>query len=223
MEFMFDTANMALLKKYAEIYPYTGVTSNPSIIKKEGKIDFFAHFREVRALIGKDRQLHLQAVGADSATMIAEAKRLREEIGDVIVKIPVTSEGIKAISALKKERYPVTATAIYNELQGYLAIAAGADYLAPYYNRIEAMGGNPVAVIEALKNVIVRQNQTSVIIAASFHEPVQMIRAIAAGADCVTMSPVMLDKIDSDVMKTTMENFCKDWAESQGCKNLLEL
>lgn len=221
MEFMFDTANLDIIKKFADIYPYTGVTSNPSIIKNEGKLDFFNHFRTVQSFIGKERRLYLQVVAEDCETMLAEAELLNRNLKDVIVKIPVTREGVKAIGILKKRGYCVTATAIFNELQGYVALAAGADYLAPYYNRIEAMGGDPVSVIAALKDVTIRQGLPAKLIAASFHETIQVQKAIAAGADSVTLSPVLLDKINSDMMKNTVENFKKDWSLSQGCENLL--
>ena len=132
MELMFDNANIETLKHYAEIYPYVGVTSNPSIIKEEGKIDFFNHFREIRNIIGRDRSLHIQVVSTKAEDIIKEAEKIAERIDkDVYIKIPVTEEGLKAIKILKSQGYKLTATAIYTRIQGMLAIAAGVDYIAP--------------------------------------------------------------------------------------------
>ena len=139
MELMFDNANLETLAKYAEIYPYCGVTSNPSIIKEEGKIDFFNHFRKIREIIGMNRSLHIQVVSTTAEEIIKEAEKIVEKIDkEVYIKIPVTEEGLKAIRQLKKRGFKITATAIYTRIQGMIAVAAGVDYLAPYFNRIKS-------------------------------------------------------------------------------------
>ena len=109
MEFLFDSANLEAIKKYSEIYPITGVTSNPSIIKKEGKIDFFRHFREIRNLIGMERSLHIQVTGREADTMIREGKAILANVDEkVFIKIPTTEEGLKAMRALKAEGAGIT-------------------------------------------------------------------------------------------------------------------
>ena len=112
MELMLDNANLETIKEFAEIYPYVGVTSNPTIIKKEGKIDFFEHFRQIRQIIGEDRTLHIQVVSQTAEEMIKEAEKIVEKIDkNVYIKIPVTEEGLKAIKNLKARGFKITATA----------------------------------------------------------------------------------------------------------------
>ena len=135
MEFMLDTINLEAIRKYQKILPLAGVTSNPSIVKQAGKIDFFAQMKEIKKTIGQ-ASLHVQVVGQTTEEMLEDAQTIVQQLGqETFIKIPVNEAGLAAIKQLKQANYRITATAIYTEFQGYLAIAAGADYLAPYYNR----------------------------------------------------------------------------------------
>ena len=152
MEFIIDTVNLEEIKDAVEHMPIVGVTSNPSIVKATSPQDFFGHMREVRKIIGKERSLHIQVISKDCETIIKEAHRILEEIDDqVYIKVPVSYEGVKAIKALKAEGVNVTATAVYDLMQAYMALAAGADYIAPYVNRIGNLGNDPFELIDALK------------------------------------------------------------------------
>ena len=96
--------------------------------------DFFAHMRAIRDIIGKDRSLHIQVISKDCQSMVKEAHRILEEIDrQVYIKVPVSYEGIKAIKMLKEENIHVTATAVYDLMQAYMALAAGADYICLLY------------------------------------------------------------------------------------------
>ena len=155
MKYMFDTINIEDIKHYSEFYPITGITSNPSIIKLEGKINFFNHFKEIRKIIGMDKSLHIQVVSEDYDGIIAEAAAIIKNVDDkVFIKVPVTEQGLKAIRALKAKGIGVTATAIYTKVQGLLAMEAGADFIAPYYNRMENMDIDPKAVIITFADMI---------------------------------------------------------------------
>ena len=133
MEFIIDTVNLEDIKEAVEYMPIVGVTSNPSIVKKTSPKDFFKHMKEVRKIIGKERSLHIQVISKECNEIVKEAHRILEEIDDqVYIKVPVSYEGIKAIKKLKAEGVNVTATAVYDLMQAYMALAAGADYIAPY-------------------------------------------------------------------------------------------
>ena len=187
MEFMLDTVNLAEIKKWAQILPLAGVTSNPTIIKREGELDFFEHLKKVRELIGPQPSLHVQVVAKDTAGMVAEAKKLQAELGgNLYIKIPVTQEGLVAIKQLKQADFKVTATAIYTTMQGLLALEAGADYLAPYYNRMENLDTDPVALIAQLASAREKSTQKGKILAASFKNASQVTKALGAGAQAVT-------------------------------------
>ena len=224
MEIMFDNVNLATLEESAAIYPYVGVTSNPTIIKEEGKIDFAKHFNKVREIIGNEKSLHIQVVSTTEEEIIAEAHTIAELVDkNVYIKIPVTEEGLKAIKKLKAEGFKITATAIYTRIQGLLAIAAGADYIAPYFNRIEACGEeDPCNVIACLRKDIDFTNAKTKILAASFHRGEQVLKALASGADAVTLQPRLLkEMISRDYITNAVNTFASDWENTQGCKNIL--
>ena len=104
MEILLDTANIAAIKKYVDAINLAGITTNPTIVKKEGKIDFFNHMKEIRQIIGPDAKLHVQAVGKTRDEFIQDAYTIWDKIDkDIYVKIPVTEEGLAAIKTLKKK------------------------------------------------------------------------------------------------------------------------
>lgn len=225
MELMFDNANFEILEKYTKIYPYVGVTSNPTIIKKEGKIDFFNHFKKIRSLIGDNHSLHIQVVSTSSQDIIKEAEKIVKNIDEeVYIKIPVTEEGLKAIKYLKAKGYKITATAIYTKIQGLLAISAGADYIAPYFNRIESRSEDASSVIACFRQNIDFSGAKTKILAASFHSGEQVIKALQAGADAVTLQPSLLSEmVCKDYIDSAIDTFANDWKESQNCNNILFL
>lgn len=169
MEFIIDTVNLEDIKEAVEYMPIVGVTSNPSIVKKTSPKDFFKHMKEVRKIIGKERSLHIQVISKECDEIVKEAHRIIEEIDDqVYIKVPVSYEGVKAIKQLKAEGINVTATAVYDLMQAYMALAAGADYIAPYVNRIGNLGNDPMELINELSNRIVQDGYDCKILAASF-------------------------------------------------------
>ena len=188
MEFMLDTANIADIKKFEKIIPLAGVTSNPSIVKNEGNIEFFSHMKQIRQIIGDDKSLHVQVVATDYEGMLKDAETILAKIDkNVFVKVPVSEEGIKIIKELKKREVNVTATAIYTKFQAYLAIAAGADYIAPYFNRMENLNIDPREAIAEMAKEISRTNSQTKILAASFKNVGQVNAALENGAHSATM------------------------------------
>ena len=227
MELMFDNANIETIKEFAEIYPFVGVTSNPTIIKREGKIEFFKHFKQLREVIGKDKSLHIQVVSQTAEEMIKEAEKIVEKIDkDVYIKIPVTEEGLKAIKNLKARGFKITATAIYTKMQGLVAIAAGADYIAPYFNRIQSRGSDAAATVACFRQNIDYFGKKTKILAASFHHGGQVIKALQAGADAVTLQPDLLREMvcvnPTNYIENAVTTFAADWESSQGTKSILD-
>ncbi|MGT2749397.1 fructose-6-phosphate aldolase [Streptococcus orisasini] len=218
MEFMLDTLNLEEIKKWAAILPLAGVTSNPSIAKKEGEIDFFEQMKKVRAILGEEPSLHAQVVAEDVEGIIKDAHKLRDTLGgNLYIKIPVSPEGLIAIKQLKKEGFQITATAIYTVFQGLLAIEAGADYLAPYYNRMENLNTDPVEVISQLAQAIERKQATTKILAASFKNVSQMTKALAAGAQAVTAgADIFAAGFANPSIQKAVDDFAADWESTQG-------
>lgn len=225
MEFLFDTANLDDIKRYHEIYPITGVTSNPSIIKKEGKIDFFAHFKKIRAIIGIERSLHVQITADDFDTMLKEADAILTTIDDkVYIKIPTTEEGLRAMRTLKQQGVGVTATAIYTKIQAYLAMEAEADFIAPYYNRMENMDICAEDSIACMARQIALGGYQTKILAASFKNVAQVNAAFAAGAHTATLAPELLhEALNMAAIGKAVTDFKNDWINTFGDVNITQL
>lgn len=218
MEFMLDTANIADIKKFEKIILLAGVTSNPSIVKNEGNIEFFSHMKQIREIIGDDKSLHVQVVATDYEGMLKDAETILAKIDkNVFVKVPVSEEGLKVIKELKKRGVNVTATAIYTKFQAYLAIAAGADYIAPYFNRMENLNIDPREAIAEMAKEISRTNSQTKILAASFKNVGQVNAALENGAHSATMG---VDIIKSAFAMPSIEkavvDFTSDWESSFG-------
>lgn len=213
MEFMFDTANIQDIKHYSQFYPIKGVTSNPSIIKSVGKIDFFNHFKEIRNIIGMDKSLHIQVISQSYEGIMEEAEAILNNIDkNVFIKVPVTENGLKAIRSLKARNISVTATTIYTKIQGLLAIESGADFIAPYFNRMESMDINSREVISTFAQIIEKHNYKTKILAASFKNINQVCTAFECGAHSVTLQPSLLnDALNMSAIKSAIDNFTTDW------------
>ena len=224
MKYLLDSANLAEIRELSEYLPIAGVTSNPTIVKAEGAVPFFAHMREIRSIIGQ-HPLHIQVTAQDYAGMMRDAEAIFRHVDEnVYVKVPVDFAGVKVIKALKRQGANVTATAVYGMDQAFIALEAGADCIAPYYNRMEALGVDAANVIGNIAGIINHYGYESEILAASFKQPVQIDRAILAGAHSVTAAPNVLreifaKKIVSDAVRT----FADDWAGLYGGKTLAEL
>lgn len=213
MEFLLDTANIEDIKNLIDFLPISGVTTNPSIVKKEAPEEFFPHMREIRKIIGKERTLHVQVVGETFDEIIENAKKITEEIDkDVYIKVPTNLEGLKAIKYLKEKGYKITATAIYETLQSFFALEAGADYIAPYTNRMSNLGSDPYELIYELSNQIEKQHASTKIVAASFKGLEQIREALSNGAQAVTVSPELIYQIFKNPnIGKAIDDFRSDW------------
>lgn len=218
MEYMVDTLNLEAIKKWNRILPLSGVTSNPTIAKAEGDIDFFERIKEVREIIGDKASIHVQVVAQDYEGILTDAAEIRKQCGDnIFVKVPVTTEGLAAIKTLKADGYHITATAIYTIFQGLLAIEAGADYLAPYYNRMENLNIDAEAVIGQLAEAIDRECSDSKILAASFKNVTQVNKAFALGAQAVTAGPDVFEAgFAMPSIQKAVDDFANDWEAIHG-------
>ena len=195
MEWMIDTGNLNAIKEAADMLPITGVTTNPSILKAALPFDYEEQLKKIR-LLTPGCSMHVQLGSEDCEGMLREAAYLQELLGkDVYVKVPVTENGVKAIRLLKKRGVNVTATAIYYPLQGMLAVSAGADYLAPYCNRMEQNEIDFGKAIEQLRDMIDLGDYPARILGASFKNAGQVVRAIDSGAPAVTVAPELLRSV----------------------------
>lgn len=220
MELMLDTVNLEELKYYLDYYPVVGVTSNPSIFRNEGDVDFFKHLRKVRKLVGTGRSLHVQVTAGDYEGMIREAERIREEVGnDTFIKIPVSEEGLKAIKTLSSQGVYVTATAIYTTFQGMMAVLAGARYAAVYYNRMQNIDVDPDRVIHEVTALINKNGLDCKLLAASFKNVGQVTSALIHGAHSVTVPVSLLTTgLSMPSIQKAVDDFRRDWQAIHGAE-----
>ena len=216
MELYLDTANVAEVERLARIFPIAGVTTNPSIVaaSKEPIWDVLPHLKNV---IGKDGILFAQTMSRDAQGMVEEAKRLSYAVPGIVVKIPVTAEGLAAIKMLKKEGITTLGTAVYSAAQGLLAALAGAKYVAPYVNRIDAQGGDGIRTVQELQTLLDLHAPDSMVLAASFKTPRQALDCLLAGCEAITLPLDVAQQIlNTPAVESAIEKFEQDWNNAFG-------
>lgn len=208
MKLIIDDVNIEKIKDIYNLFPIDGVTSNPSIIYKYGKQPYKI-LKEIREFIGENTELHVQVISNKSEDMIKEAYKIIEELGrSTYIKIPVTREGLKAIKDLSKEGINITATAIYTQMQAYLAGKAGAKYAAPYVNRIDNLGANGVQVAKDIQDIFEKNNLKTEVLAASFKNSQQVLELCKYGIGAATISPDIIEGlVKNDSVAMAVEQF----------------
>lgn len=225
MELMLDTANLAQIERGLATYPISGVTTNPTIIKAEGGVDFFPHMQKIRELIGENRSLHVQVVSTEYASILAEAEKVLSLLGpSTYIKIPVTEQGLQAIRILCAKGVNVTATAIYTTLQGILAMLSGARYLAVYYNRMLNIDIDAAKVIKDLSSLLWANSTSCQVLAASFKNISEITTAYANGASCCTVPFSLLTTgLSMPSITKAVHDFSTNWEDVYGKRTLLDL
>ena len=209
---LIDNAEFSEIEALYHDYPYDGVTTNPSILMKAHK-NPIELLKKIRAFLPKECQLHAQLVSETTDQMIEEAHFMLHEISDeLFVKVPVTTEGLRAISILKKEGINITATAVYTAMQAFMAAKAGARYTAPYVNRLDNMGADGVKVAKDIHDMFRVHNLNADVLAASFKNSQQILNLCKHGIGAVTAAPDVLRALTyHDATFTAEENFTQDF------------
>lgn len=216
MEFMLDTADTKAIKELDTLLSIDGVTTNPTIITKSGK-DPEQAIADIISILRPEQKMFVQVVSTDYDGIMAEARKiaaLRPE--NMYVKIPVTKAGLMAIKQCAREGIHTLATAIYSAAEGYLAAANGADYLAPYVNRI-CNYTDGVAEVIRLLNMLSANNMKAKVIAASFKNANQVNELIENGIQAVTVAPdVVTQMYNHPATELAVEEFTENWDKAYG-------
>lgn len=217
MKLIIDDAHMDQIKKIYEYYPIDGVTTNPSILAKSRRAPYEV-LKEIREFIGADAELHVQAVAKTAEGMVEDAHRIVKELGaNTYVKIPSVPEGFKAMMALKKEGIKLTATAIYTPMQAFLAAKSGADYAAPYINRIDNMGYNGVQIAKHIHDIFRNNGLNTEVLAASFKNSQQLLELCEYGIGALTVSPDVIDVlVKNQAIDSAIDAFVADFETLTG-------
>lgn len=192
MLILIDYANVEAIEQTLSYLPIDGVTTNPTILYREGKEPLDV-LHKIQDLLPYGSQLHAQIVSERADDMVAEARALREEIGgNLFVKLPVTRDGFAAIPRIVAEGMQVTATGIHSSMQGFMAAKAGARYVAPYVNRMDNYGIDGVRVASEIHRTLKSYGMEADVLAASFKNSEQVLELVRQGVGAITAAPEVL-------------------------------
>lgn len=209
MKFFLDTANVDQIKRINDLGLCDGVTTNPSIIKKEGR-DFKEVVTEIAYIV--DGPISAEVTSYDYDSMVKEALDIAKWADNIVVKIPMTEDGLKAINTLSKKGIKTNCTLIFSVSQGLMAAKAGATYISPFVGRIDDMGEDGGELIYNLKTVLDNYDLESEIIAASIRTNKHLEEAALAGSHIATIPGSLFEKLWTHPLTTQgIENFKKDW------------
>ena len=209
MKFFLDTANIDEIKRINDLGLCDGVTTNPSIIKKEGR-DFEEVVKEICSLV--DGPVSAEVTAYDYEGMVDQARDLAKWADNIVVKIPMTEDGLKAINTLSNEGIKTNCTLIFSASQGLMAMKAGATYISPFMGRVDDMGEDGADLIYKLREIIDIYGYKSEIIAASIRHIKNLEDAALNGAHIATIPGKLFEKLWTHPLTNAgIEAFKKDW------------
>ncbi|MBR6712188.1 MAG: fructose-6-phosphate aldolase [Selenomonadaceae bacterium] len=217
MKLIIDDAHIDQIKRIYKFYPVDGVTTNPTILAASGRKPYDV-LKEIREFIGADAELHVQVIAKTAEGMVADAHRIQAELGkNTFVKVPAIEEGFRAMRLLKAQGVNITATAIYTPMQAFIAAKAGANYAAPYINRIDNMGYDGVAIAKHIQDIFRNNNLNAKVIAASFKNSQQLLELTEYGIGAATASPdVIFSLVKNDAITSAVNAFIRDFEKLCG-------
>jgi len=209
MKIFLDTANLESIRKFNDMGLLDGITTNPSLMSKEGgnPKDGMA---EITKIIKGD--VSLEVLSTEYSGMLDEGRTLRNYGDNVVVKVPMTPDGLKACKALTAEGIPVNVTLIFSSNQAVLAAKDGAKYVSPFIGRLDDIGQDGMQLIKEIKTIFSNYNFGTQILVASIRHPLHVVDAAKIGADVVTLPPAVLDKmLKHPLTDIGLKNFLADW------------
>ena len=211
MKFFIDTANVDEIRKAADMGIICGVTTNPSLIAKEGR-DFIEVVKEITEIV--DGPISAEVISLKADEMVEEAKALYKKIGNenIVIKIPMCSEGLKAVKQLTAIGIHTNVTLIFSAAQALLAAAAGATYVSPFIGRLDDIGYEGMELVSEIADIFRTQNITTEIIAASTRSPLHVVQVAATGCDIATVPYKVLEAMTHHPLTDKgIEKFLSDW------------
>lgn len=209
MKFFIDTANLDEIKKASEMGMVDGVTTNPSLIAKEG-CGFEERITDICALV--EGPVSAEVVSNDSTGMIEEAKRLADLAENVVIKIPMTTEGLKATKSLSALGIKTNVTLVFSPLQALLAAKAGATFVSPFVGRLDDISTDGMELISDIVQIYDNYNFSTEIIVASIRHPMHVLESARLGADIATIPYKVIAQLAKHPLTDIgLEKFLSDW------------
>lgn len=209
MKIFVDTANVDEIRKASELGVICGVTTNPSLIAKEGR-DFNEVIKEITEIV--DGPISGEVISMECEGMVKEAREIAKIHKNMIVKIPMCEEGLKAVNILHKEGIKTNVTLIFSALQALLAARAGASYVSPFLGRLDDIGSKGIQLIEDISEIFKLHNIDAEIISASIRHPMHVLECAKAGSTIATIPyKVIIQMIKHPLTDAGIEKFLKDY------------
>lgn len=209
MKLFIDTANVDEIKEANDLGVICGVTTNPSLIAKESK-DFVETVREITNIV--DGPISAEVVSLEHEKMVSEARELAKIHKNIIIKIPMTLEGLKAVKILTSENIKTNVTLIFSATQALLAARAGATYVSPFLGRLDDVGTTGVNLIKDIVEIFDKHNLKTEIISASIRNPIHVIDVAKAGSHIATVPyKVIIQMAKHPLTDIGIDKFLKDW------------
>ena len=210
MKFFIDTANPDEIKAAYEMGVIDGVTTNPTLISKEKK-DFESLIEEICKIV-KGLPISLEVLSLNSEGMIGEARRLSRMGENIVVKIPMTTEGLKAIKALVSEGIKTNTTLVFSPTQALLAAKAGTTYVSPFIGRLDDIAQTGMELIEQIVTIFTNYGFESQVIVSSIRHPIHVLEAALIGADVATIPYKVIEQlVKHPLTDIGIERFLADW------------
>ena len=211
MKLFIDTANTDEIKKANAMGIICGVTTNPSLIAKEGR-NFIEVVKEITQIV--DGPISAEVISLDTEGMVREARELVKQVDNknLVIKIPMTPEGLSAVKILREEGIKTNVTLIFSAAQALLAARSGATYVSPFMGRVDDIGANGENLIEEIAQIFKTHGIETQIIAASTRSPIHVLEAARAGAQIATIPySVIMQMTKHPLTDAGIERFLKDW------------
>lgn len=213
MQFFIDTANLNEIKEARSLGVLDGVTTNPSLMAKEGitgKNNILSHYKAICDLV--DDNVSAEVISTDFDGMVREGEELSEIDQKIVVKVPMIKEGLKAIRYFSDKGIRTNCTLIFSASQGLLAAKAGATYISPFLGRLDDIGQNGMELIDDLVTIFQNYGMDCQVLAASIRHPIHLIECAKAGADVATIPySVIMSLLKHPLTDTGLEKFLADY------------
>ena len=214
MKFFLDSANLGEIREAAELGMIDGVTTNPSLISKEGGVDFKEHIAAVCKLVAGD--VSAEVTSLDTEGMLREGREYARIAPNVIIKCPLTRDGLKATRQLTSEGVRVNVTLCFSAAQAILAAKAGAAYVSPFVGRLDDVGQNGLAVLAEIVEIYRNYEWRTQVLASSIRHPIHVVEAARVGADVATMPLKVLNQLfQHPLTDKGLEKFLSDWLKGE--------
>ena len=212
MKFFIDTAEISEIRAACELGLVDGVTTNPSLIAKSGRV-FTEVLAEIAALV--DGPISAEVIALDAPGMIAEGRKLVKISPNIVIKVPMTGEGLKATQVFSKEGIKTNVTLIFSALQALLAAKAGATYVSPFVGRLDDIGHDGMDGVDQIKTIFNNYGYSTEIIVASVRSPMHVHNAALIGADiCTIPFSVMTQLAKHPLTDIGIDKFLADWQKT---------